>query len=319
MTHRRDTLPDPPLISVVIPTRGRPALVMRAVRSVLRQTLAHLESVVVVDGPDAETVDALRAIADPRLRVVQLPASRGGGGARNAGVEAARGEWVSFLDDDDEYLPDKLAVQLRAAEAAQAVNPVIACRIIARSPTADYHWPRRLPSAGEPISEFLLCRTSVFRGEGLVQTGMFFARRELFFRVPFRGDLRRGQDTDWILRAVGEAGCTLIFVPDPLIVWYFEEQRSSITRSGDWRYSLSWLRDNRHLVTPRAYADFALVEVGAQAARERDLGAILPLVRDAFTRGRPGPVGMALFGGFWLVPQRLRRWGRALVGSTRRQ
>jgi glycosyltransferase involved in cell wall biosynthesis len=93
-----------PEISVVIPTRNRAALVPRAVHSALAQTLRDIEVIVVVDGPDPDTVEALAAIDDPRLRVVALDASGGAPAARNVGARNAGAPWVALLDDDDEWL-----------------------------------------------------------------------------------------------------------------------------------------------------------------------------------------------------------------------
>ena len=136
---------DQPLVSAVIPTHNRPELVVRAAKTALNQTHPNMEVVVVVDGPDDSTSKALSAIPDSRLRVVTLPSSQGGSGARNAGVRAAKGEWIAFLDDDDEWLPRKIELQLAAARRSTHHIPVVSCRIIARTPLADYVWPRRLP------------------------------------------------------------------------------------------------------------------------------------------------------------------------------
>ena len=97
-----------PLVSAVIPTYRRADLVARAVRSVLEQTLEDLEVVVVVDGADDRTSEALGQIADRRLRVVVSKTQLGHSEARNAGVAEARAPWVAFLDDDDLWLPLKL-------------------------------------------------------------------------------------------------------------------------------------------------------------------------------------------------------------------
>src|ERR1700733_15513911 len=102
------------LVSAVIPTRGRPELLRRAVRSALAQTLREIEVVVVIDGEDPVTRLALEELAlqDGRLRVVALTASVGGSDARNRGVEAASGEWIAFLDDDDEWHPGEVQDQI---------------------------------------------------------------------------------------------------------------------------------------------------------------------------------------------------------------
>ena len=103
------------MISVIVPTAHRPQLLRRAVNSVLAQSMSDLEVVVVIDGPDLETTQLLSDIADRRLRFIQNPRSLGSAGARNVGIKAARGEWIAFLDDDDEWVRDKLELQLATA------------------------------------------------------------------------------------------------------------------------------------------------------------------------------------------------------------
>ena len=102
-----------PLVSVVIPTFERRALMCEAVASVLAQTFADFELIVVDDGSQDDTVGELAArFADSRLRVVRQE-NRGASAARNRGVAEARGEWLAFLDSDDTWLPPKLERQLQ--------------------------------------------------------------------------------------------------------------------------------------------------------------------------------------------------------------
>src|ERR1700683_1134626 len=159
-------------VSAVIPTRGRPELLCRAVRSALAQTLREIEVVVVIDGDDPATRIALDELAqqDGRLRVLALAASVGGSDARNRGVDAAAGEWIAFLDDDDEWMPSKLEAQLEAGGHSTAPFPIGPCRMIARTPDKDYVWPRRLPAPKEQIGEYIMARQSLTRGEGYIQT-----------------------------------------------------------------------------------------------------------------------------------------------------
>lgn len=102
------------LVSVVVPTRDRRALTAEAVASVLGQTWADLELVVVDDGSADGTPDHLEAsFLDPRLRVLRQE-NQGVSAARNRGVRETAGEWVAFLDSDDLWLPEKLERQLAA-------------------------------------------------------------------------------------------------------------------------------------------------------------------------------------------------------------
>jgi glycosyltransferase involved in cell wall biosynthesis len=115
-------VPDSPDVSVVIPTRSRWHLLSTAaLPSALEQEDVEIEVIVVDDGSQDETPARLRDLADPRLVVIRHETSRGVAIARNAGIAAARGRWVSFLDDDDLWGPRKLRGQLDSAEAADAV------------------------------------------------------------------------------------------------------------------------------------------------------------------------------------------------------
>jgi glycosyltransferase involved in cell wall biosynthesis len=110
-----------PEVTVVITTRDRPALVGRAIDSALAQTLSAIE-VIVVD--DASAPPLRIGHADERLRVLRRGQSTGVCAARNAGLAAAHGRWVTFLDDDDELLPEMLETSLRAARASWLPGPV---------------------------------------------------------------------------------------------------------------------------------------------------------------------------------------------------
>ena len=206
-------------VSTVIPTRNRPDMVTRAVRSALAQSLQDCEVIVVLDGPDQRTTEALQ-INDPRLRVVQLPESSGACHARNIGVLEARGEWVAFLDDDDEWLPTKLEKQLHIAECSSFANPIVSCRFFARTPKGEYRWPRRTPELHEAASEYLFGRRSLVRGEAFLSCSTLLARRQLFLDVPFSKKLYRHQDADWILRSTARSDVGLEFIPEPLVIYY---------------------------------------------------------------------------------------------------
>jgi glycosyltransferase involved in cell wall biosynthesis len=94
---------------VVVPSRDRPAFVRTAVASVLAQTLPSLECIVVDDGGR----HAIRLDGDPRLRVIRSPRPHGAAAARNAGIASAEGSYITFLDDDDAFTPNRLAIALR--------------------------------------------------------------------------------------------------------------------------------------------------------------------------------------------------------------
>ena len=102
-----------PLISVVIPVYNGAKTIQETIESVQKQTFSDLEIIVVNDGSQDNTLAVLGAIADPRLTVIQ-GAHAGANAARNRGLEASSGQYVSFLDADDLWTPNKLEAQLQA-------------------------------------------------------------------------------------------------------------------------------------------------------------------------------------------------------------
>lgn len=105
-----------PLVSIIIPTYNRLVYLREAIRSVFDQTYANWELLVVDDGSTDGTAGYLRGLADPRVRIVEIAHTGNPARVRNAGIAAARGELVAFLDSDDVWLPEKLAVQVRGFE-----------------------------------------------------------------------------------------------------------------------------------------------------------------------------------------------------------
>lgn len=279
----------------------------------LNQTFKSFELIVVIDGPDPATVEALKKENDPRIKVIELPNIIGGAEARNAGAAKARGEWIAFLDDDDEWLDEKLELQLKAARASDFAYPVILCKLIARTPRADYIWPRRLINQSEHISEYLFSRNSLFQGEGLIQTSMILTKTELLRLVPFEKKLRRHQEWDWLLRINSKAGVNLTFVNKPLVVWYREEERNSISNTNEWQYSFGYIKRKKHLSTPRAYASFLLILVSSLASRERNWSAFFPILKEALIQGKPKFIDLLLFAGIWLIPQKSRQMIRSMI------
>jgi glycosyltransferase involved in cell wall biosynthesis len=306
-----------PEVSVVIPTRQRPALVPRAVRSALVQTLPEIEVIVVVDGPDDSTADALAGIDDPRLRILQLPAPGGAPAARNAGAREARGRWIALLDDDDEWLPDKLATQLELAKNSPHPSPIVASRLFVRTPRTEFVLPRRLPGPDEPLSEYLAVRHGLFHGEGFIQTSTIFAPTDLLRRVPFADGLRRLQELDWTLRCLEVEGVGLVYAAEPLVIWYADENRPRVSFDSPWREAFEWLKQSRSRVTPRAYAALAMSVVSSMAADSNDPRVFRELLREARRHGEPRPIDYLTYLQVWLVPGGLRRVVRDFVLGRR--
>jgi glycosyltransferase involved in cell wall biosynthesis len=244
------------LVSVVVPTLDRPKLLLRAIDSVLRQTHQEIELIVVVDRPDPGTISAVRSRDDPRLQLLVTPHPLTAAGARNAGADHATGEWVAFLDDDDEWLPNKLERQI--AFASGRAPALVSCLNRVVTSTATFVWPQVIYDNSGPIDEYLFNRRSPFTACSFIQTSSFLLPRRLFDKVRFNVESAH-DDWEFVLRLSKQAGARIETVPEVLVVLYFEENRPSLTtRTWSWSHSLRWLDSIRPIITRRAYSGFCL-------------------------------------------------------------
>lgn len=106
--------------SVVVPTKNRAHFLKTTLADVMNQVGVDAEVIIIDDGSDPDDAAAYRQLESDRVRVFRLEQSRGPGGARNVGIQAAQGEWLAFLDDDDWWAPHKLRSQIDAAKAVGA-------------------------------------------------------------------------------------------------------------------------------------------------------------------------------------------------------
>jgi hypothetical protein len=202
-----------PLVSVVVPTCNRPARLALALDSILAQTYTELEIVVVNDnvpGTDAD-VETERVLdgymADGRVVRLHTEGRIGGGAARNLACRRAGGEYLAFLDDDDTFLPDKIATQL-AFTMANGFD----------MSWQDVSW---YDEAGNLVEHRRLDHCTDFSREGLLRahlmtpispTSIYLLKKELFDRTEGFGEVPCGQDWWLMLRCI-ETGARIGYMP----------------------------------------------------------------------------------------------------------
>jgi glycosyltransferase involved in cell wall biosynthesis len=120
-----------PLVTALIPAYNAAATIRRAVDSVLAQTYRNYEIIVVDDASRDATADIVASNYGERVRLLRLPRNQGESGAMNAGITIGNGELIAFLDADDEWLPEKLAMQVDALKRNPgAVLATCGCRFV---------------------------------------------------------------------------------------------------------------------------------------------------------------------------------------------
>lgn len=102
-----------PQVSVILPTYNRAHLIKRPIKSVLNQQFSDLELIIVDDGSRDDTATVVNEFADSRISYIEHETNKGSSAARNTGINAATGEYIAFLDSDDEWHPTKLSKQIR--------------------------------------------------------------------------------------------------------------------------------------------------------------------------------------------------------------
>lgn len=176
----------PPFVSIVLPTYNRAKLLAKAIESVQHQTFADWELLVVDDGSRDATFNAADHAfrSDKRCRY-HYTTNRGLPMARNIGLMLSRGRYMTFLDSDDEYLPDHLDVRAKYLIEHPEVELLHGgVEVIGPQTVAD----KFDPSRQIPISE-------------CVVGGTFFIRRDLAERLVGFRDIIYGDDTDFFRRA----------------------------------------------------------------------------------------------------------------------
>jgi glycosyltransferase involved in cell wall biosynthesis len=197
-----------PSVSVVIPTHDRPEFVRNAVRSVLEQDYpGAVEALVVFDNSDPIEIAPPAGTNGARsVSALVNTRSRGAFGARNTGLLAAKGDLVAFLDDDDEWLPSKLARQVAVLRSRRADVVFTAVRYRAGDRYRDYVPPF---SPEDPV-------------RGLVGGGAFMPLQTMVgWREAVQEDLidenfRTGGDQEFVLRLLLRLRAQLI--KEPLVL-----------------------------------------------------------------------------------------------------
>lgn len=182
-----------PLVSVLLPVHNGARLVAQAIESVLAQTWPARELIVVDDGSTDATADVIAAY-EHHVRPLRQR-NRGPAAARNAGLDAARGELIAWIDHDDLWPPDRLEVQVNYLVERPDVDVVLGLqevRVESGVEPPDWFRAERLPAPGEALPN----RAPIYPPPTMM------ARRSAFaLNGPFSTKMAISDDADWLLRA----------------------------------------------------------------------------------------------------------------------
>lgn len=237
-------------ISVVIPTHNRRVQLLRALDSVLRQSVQPREIIVVDDASTDGTQELDLSALDSRIKLVRHEQNRGGAVARNTGIAHASGDWIAFLDSDDTWLPDKLRFQCETIRRLGAGDYFLTANVLSRRDKGDdISFNSSAPADGENLSEYFLIDGNSF------QTSALMIPARALQKIRFDESLKRHQDWDLALRLV-RAGFRYEYTHQPLAIYYDASDATRISRQRDPAPTLHWFKVARDLISPTAAAYF---------------------------------------------------------------
>lgn len=181
-----------PTISIITPTYNRGHLISKAIESVLNQTFENWEYIVVDDASNDNTKEIVESFEDDRIKFIACKENGGNAVARNVGVNASQGDYIAFLDSDDEYLPGYLEKALnKLSENDDADFLWSGTRTVAIDGSySDSIW---IPKTKNQPNQFLY-ELHVGIGRG------FLIKRKCFTGLSFDERLRTAVDTDFLIR-----------------------------------------------------------------------------------------------------------------------
>lgn len=219
-------------ISVIIPTYKRSQFLSRAIDSVLEQTYGNIEVVVVDDNHEGtqyrtNTEQCMRKYADNnKVLYIKNPINLGGGKARNAGIEAATGYYITFLDDDDIYLPEKVEVQVKHMIQFELDLSFMDVRLHdSRERLIDY---RKHSYVKDTSNESLLKYHLMHH---LTPTAGYMFKRTSILSIGGFADLKMSQEYMLMLECIN-TGLKIGYIPEAYVIQYIHEgERISVGKN----------------------------------------------------------------------------------------
>jgi len=302
---------EPGLVSIIIPTYKRTVELRRAVESALAQTYSQVEVIVVADGPDPEARAALGGL-DERMRYFELERNSGPAAARNRGVQMSRGEWLTFLDDDDTMMSEKTARQIALADR-NFPERMISCRVLYCQNGHESPHPARPIGPDEDIADYILRRPGLLQRPGVLTLQAMLIHRSILAAVPFHSH-KDHEDWAWLMEAWHWAGARIEFIWEPLVVYNIATEAISRSRRTNWQDSLAWAQEYRAWIGDRAYASFLSTKVALKAKRAADWSALRLVTREVRSV-RAGWLEWLFLAGMWMLPNSVIHlaWKRSLA------
>lgn len=298
------THPSDPLVTIIIPSYNRAHIITTAVKSALEQTYKNIEVIVVDDGSVDNTEEVLRTAFpdDLRLRYYRHSPNRGGNYARNRGIDLARGEYVTFLDSDDTYLPTKVEKQVAAARTLAPTRPhVVQCQIMH---IVDGKTPKNIaPIAGKPSAQS--AADYIFLGPGQSHMPLLLISTSHARAIRFDEQLPKLQDWDWYIR-VFDNNPEYAFVAEALATYVTHHSDDQISKTlPPHDIMAEWVSRLGTRLSARAHAYLQATRLALYAANEGRRILVLKYIKEGIRHNVMPQHSLIALAARVLLPQKI--------------
>lgn len=237
-------------ISVILPFYNNSKTIERCLKSIDSQSIKPLEVIIIDDGSKdwLSANQIIKKFSSLPLLLLKHKVNRNGAAARNTGIKAATGEYIAFLDADDEWLPYHLEYSVDKIEFEESDISYSQAQVFSRNGLSVM--PKNGLISSQTISDYLFVQGAV------MFTPSLLVRTKLAKTVLFNEKLIRHQDYDFLLRFEA-LGTKITFIDRPTVIVHWENNNPK-AKGGTWDFSLKFALDYKEYFSAKAFSRFIL-------------------------------------------------------------
>ena len=240
-------------VSVIIPTKNRKDALLRSLRSVYKQTLSPYEVIVVDDGSSVDNTHIYKK-QFPQIKIIKNSVSKGGAVARNQGAEKATGEYLAFLDSDDEWLPNHLSHRIDVVKSQNADGIFGTFILVKGNDQKPISFKLNKSRNKQNIGNFILSEDRFD-----ARTSSFFFKRNAFLEIKFDENLKKHQD--WDLAINFDKKYRFILDTSPTLKIYVDQKEARMSQKLQHNLSFYFIEKNSSFLTENNIFMFCLKQI----------------------------------------------------------
>jgi len=243
-----------PYITVIVPHYNNQSSIKKTISSVLNQSYKKFELIIIDDCSDDVKMleNIISGFNDNRISLIKHTTNKNGSAARNTGIANANGEWIAYLDADDEWEKDHLINYVKLLDDSSE-NTLFYCKSVVKTNDIDDIIMPLSALNAQSISDYLFC------SDGFIPTPSFFISKKASLKIRWNENLKRHQDYDLLLNM--EKNGIKFKMSDHTGVIIHWEDNDTESKGGTWKFSYNYVKTHKQLFTNTGYNCFVLKHV----------------------------------------------------------